>query len=155
MTSDDIEALLSDFTDRTDPKSGHSAPEGRMTEGSDTERPGEFQPNEPRLDRSFASKYLDELIIGILFRSGETNGMEIIRTFADIFGVQFSPGTVYPHLHSLEEEGVLACRESVQTKEYYVDDDAAGREYISSIMEQMVCMSGFLGSSTRDIEERE
>jgi DNA-binding transcriptional ArsR family regulator len=102
------------------------------------------------VDRTFASEYLDELILAILLRRGEANGMEIIRTFARRFGVQFSPGTVYPHLHSLEEEGLLACRECVQTKEYSIDDAEATRERIDATVTQMSRLSVFLETAQSD-----
>jgi DNA-binding PadR family transcriptional regulator len=135
--SDSIDTLLRELTDHTEqpPSYRHSQSETGPT------------PTGRHLDRSFASEYLDELIIAILFRCGEANGMDIIREFTHLFGVQFSPGTVYPHLHSLEEDGVLTCRECVQTKEYRIDDTDSAREYIESTRAQISCLSKFLDAA--------
>ena len=99
------------------------------------------------VDRAFASEYLDELILAILLRRGELNGMEVIREFSRLFNIQFSPGTVYPHLHSLEGDGLLACRECVQTKEYSIDDSEAAQDRIDSALAQMSRLSTFLATT--------
>ena len=137
MTNDDIDALLREVTDRDEQQSDHTATSPATDGTLDPDRSGSHPSAGPRLDRSFASEYLDELIIAILFRCEEANGMDIIREFTHRFGVQFSPGTVYPHLHTLEEEGVLDCRECVQIKEYRIDDHEAAREYLDSIVAQL------------------
>jgi DNA-binding PadR family transcriptional regulator len=154
MSNDDISTLLHEFTDQTERQPDRPPAQMPTNEAPDTGRPDDSHSSGVRLDRSFASEYLDELIIAILFRCDEANGMDIIREFTHLFGVQFSPGTVYPHLHSLEEEGVLACRERVQTKEYHIDDEEAGREYIRSVLSQMTCLRDFLGTIPQESEQR-
>ena len=144
MTDTEIEALLREFTDRAEQQFEQSA---TAPDGSARGRP-----REASLDRSFASEYLDELIISVLFRCEEANGMDIIREFAHRFGVQFSPGTVYPHLHSLEEEGVLACHERVQTKEYTIDDPEAAREYLDSTLTQLACLQRFIDATDNEVD---
>jgi DNA-binding PadR family transcriptional regulator len=99
---------------------------------------------QPNLSRSMACEYLDELIIIVLCQVGETNGMDIIRELTALFGVQFSPGTVYPHLHSLEEKGMLSRRESVQTKEYRISDEQAAINHLDSTMSQLRFLSSVL-----------
>lgn len=146
MVEDQINALLVELekeTSRVPQQSGEAAPRKVELEQDSVERKTAVDAG---LDRSFASEYLDELIIAILFRCDEANGMDVIREFTHRFGVQFSPGTVYPHLHSLEEEGVLACRECVQTKEYRIDDQATAQEYIESSLTQLLVLSKLLGS---------
>lgn len=150
MTNDDIETLLYEFADQGQQHSEHTATQPSRNDTLEADRSGISPLDGGGLDRSFASEYLDELIIAVLFRCEEANGMDIIREFTHLFGVQFSPGTVYPHLHSLEEEGVLACRECVQTKEYHIDDEEAAREYISAVLNQMSYLNDFLGTITCD-----
>ncbi len=143
MTDNDIETVLSELTD------------GVEQQLEQPEMSGEMDADGPpaggvHLDRSFVSEYLDELIIAILFRCDEANGMDIIREFTHRFDVQFSPGTVYPHLHSLEEEGVLACRESIRTKEYRIDDPETAAAYLDSVLSQLSCLGQFINSTVQD-----
>jgi DNA-binding transcriptional ArsR family regulator len=123
---------------------GYGSTQMPTNDAAESGRLGESPSGAANLDRSFVSDYLDELIIAILLRCGEANGMDLIREFTHCFGVQFSPGTVYPHLHSLEEQGILARRERVQTKEYRIDDELAAREYLDSTETQLVCLGEFL-----------
>lgn len=147
MNEDDVETLLRELHDqgKQHPERSSARTSGPDTSGSDLT--GSPPLSGIRLDRSFASEYLDELIIGILFRCEEANGMEIIREFTHLFGVQFSPETVYPHLHSLEEDGILARRDCVQTKEYRIADAQTAREYITSTVTQLSCLSEFLDTT--------
>lgn len=146
-----IELLLREFDGQTElhpEQSMEQPPTNKPAKAG----PSDESPQEPlQLDRSFASTYLDELIIAILCCREEANGMEIIRELTHRFGVQFSPGTVYPHLHSLEEEGTLACREAVQTKEYRIDDWHTARESLQSTVRQLSQLSAFLDASTQGI----
>ena len=146
MTDNDIETLLSEFTNRVEQQLEQSATSDEVGIGDS----GGSPTGGVNLDRSFVSEYLDELIIAILFRCDEANGMDIIREFTHRFGVQFSPGTVYPHLHSLEEEGVLVCRESVQTKEYRIDDPEAAAAYLDSVLSQLSCLEQFVSTTVQD-----
>ena len=157
MTDDNLQRLLREIAER-DEQLPDQRSVGELLDGmTETARAGGS--TSLRLDRSFASEYLDELIIAILFRHDEANGMDIIREFSHLFGVQFSPGTVYPHLHSLEEEGILECRECVQTKEYRIVDEQTARAYLESTLAQLSCLRDFLAggleTSTPSDEEAE
>lgn len=152
MINDDMQSFLEETTDRAEQQHDDHSPQPTSPDTSAPASPGDASSSVARLERSFASEYLDELIIAILFRCEEANGMDIIREFTHQFGVQFSPGTVYPHLHSLEEEGILARRECVQTKEYRVDDSDAAREYLTSVLSQLTCVEAFLAGTARPTE---
>lgn len=152
MINDDVESLLEGATDRAEQQHGDHSPQPMSSSNSAPAGLGTASSSGARLERSFASEYLDELIIAILFRCEEANGMDIIREFTHQFGVQFSPGTVYPHLHSLEEEGILARRECVQTKEYRIDDPEAARTYLTSVLSQLTCVEAFLSGTGRETE---
>jgi hypothetical protein len=145
MTDNDIETLLSEFTDRVE----QQLEQAETSDDVDATTPDGPPAGSVHLDRSFVSEYLDELIIAILFRCDEANGMEIIREFTHRFGVQFSPGTVYPHLHSLEEEDVLVCREGVRTKEYRIDDPEVAAAYLDSVLSQLSCLEEFMSATVQ------
>ena len=152
MNDDDMKALLDEATDQAEQHHDDPSPQLAPSASSAPASRGDAPPAGVRLERSFASEYLDELIIAVLFRCEEANGMDIIREFTHRFGVQFSPGTVYPHLHSLEEEGVLARRECVQTKEYRIDDPEAARARLTSVLSQLTCLESFLSGTGTEAE---
>ena len=62
---------------------------------------------------------LSELVVLLVgLRESGAHGKGIMEDVNRFFGTRLSPGTVYPTLHDLDEEGVLEMRELVQTKEY-------------------------------------
>ena len=73
-------------------------------------------------------------------RSSETHGKGVMDDIEEFFGVDLSPGTVYPVLHDLEEEGLLSMHELVQTKEYSVEDAEATAEMLRRTMGQHLAL---------------
>ncbi len=147
--------LSQESSTHTQQPSGHDSTQAQANGVTDSDRvPGPLGEN-TQLDRSFASEHLDELILAILLSHGEANGMEIIRECTRRFGVQFSPGTVYPHLHSLEEDGTLAQRETVQTKEYRIADEQAAKDSLTATTTQLTWLSEFFGTTLRQTESPE
>lgn len=53
-------------------------------------------------------------------------GRDLIDALVDV-GYSVSPGTAYPVLHDLHDEGLLDVREFVRSKRYHVADEAAVR----------------------------
>ncbi|MEF8808812.1 PadR family transcriptional regulator, partial [Natronomonas sp.] len=78
------------------------------------------------------------LLVGL--RDGDTHGKGVMEDLNRFFGAQLSPGTVYPMLHDLEEEGFLEMRELVQTKEYAIDDGEAVRNELHEAMTQHLAL---------------
>lgn len=139
----------------TQQPSGYDSAQAPTDDVTDPNRVAGSPEEDTQLDRSFASEHLDELILAILFCQGEANGMEVIRECTRCFGVQFSPGTVYPHLHSLEEDGILAQRETVQTKEYRIVDEQAAADALTATTTQLTRLSGFFATTLRQTETPE
>ena len=80
---------------------------------------------------------LDELLVVLVaVRDGGAHGKGLMADLADVFDVRLSPGTVYPKLHDLEEEGILEVHELVRTKEYRIDDPEAARGLVERAFEQ-------------------
>jgi DNA-binding PadR family transcriptional regulator len=61
-----------------------------------------------------------------------------------VFDTELSPGTVYPRLHDLDDQGLLRARELVQTTEYLVDGDEAAGERVESAMRQHLALGCLL-----------
>lgn len=96
------------------------------------------------VDDGLVKQSLDELLVMLIaLRTNDAHGKGIMGDVNRFFGTQLSPGTVYPTLHDLEERGLLEVHELVQTKEYFLRDEAAAREAVREAMRQHLAM-GFL-----------
>jgi hypothetical protein len=74
-------------------------------------------------DEAYVKASLDELLMALVaLRSSDTHGKQLLDDLAANFDTTLSPGTVYPRLHGLCEDGVFERRELVKTKEYTLDD---------------------------------
>ena len=92
-----------------------------------------------RLDfeEALVKESLDEVLL-VLVALGEegTHGKGLMSDLETFFGANLSPGTVYPRLHELEEEGLLEVHELVRTKEYRIADAEAAQDRIHQAFKQ-------------------
>ena len=104
-----------------------------------------FPGEEVELDESVVKGNLDAVLLALVAtQDHNTHGKGLMETLASAFGAEFSPGTVYPSLHDLEEEGCLETRELVRTKEYAVDDADLSREQVAAAARQHLLLGAFL-----------
>ena len=93
------------------------------------------------VDEGLVKQSLPELLAALVeLRSSETHGKGVMDDIEEFFGVDLSPGTVYPVLHDLEEEGLLSMHELVQTKEYSVEDAEATAKMLRRTMDQHLAL---------------
>ncbi|USZ71104.1 PadR family transcriptional regulator [Natronosalvus halobius] len=85
-----------------------------------------------QFDDAIIKENLDEILLMLISLHGETHGKELLSDLTHLFGAQLSPGTVYPSLHELEDEGVLSMHAKVRTKEYAIADE----DYVRTTVEQ-------------------
>jgi DNA-binding PadR family transcriptional regulator len=96
---------------------------------------------------------LDELLLSIVaLRSSDTHGKQLLDDLGGEFDTMLSPGTVYPRLHGLCDEGVLQRRELVSTKEYTLDDTEAARARIAEAAKQHLALGMVLHAALEDGE---
>lgn len=88
--------------------------------------------DEVQFDEAIIKENLDEILLMLIAMHEETHGKELLSDLTHLFGAQLSPGTVYPSLHSLEEEDVLSMHAKVRTKEYSIADE----EYVRATVER-------------------
>lgn len=99
-------------------------------------------------DEELVTCSLDEILLALVtLRTEGTHGTGLIDDIDGLFGVEPSPGTVYPRLHDLDAEGPLARHDLVRTKQYVVDDDSAARERLESAMHQHLAVGLFLAAA--------
>lgn len=100
-----------------------------------------FEGRTPDIDDGLIKQSLPELLTMLVaLRTSDTHGKGVMEDINRFFGAQLSPGTVYPTLHELDEEGLLEMRELVQTKEYTIDDTEAARESLQNAMTQHLAL---------------
>lgn len=105
------------------------------------------------IDGGLVKQSLDELLVVLVaLRSHDTHGKGVMGDIERFFGAELSPGTVYPALHRLEEEGVLEMRELVQTKEYAVEDREAIRRSLGDAMRQHLAVGLVLRYALTELE---
>ena len=88
-------------------------------------------------EEALVKESLDEVLL-VLVALGEegTHGKGLMSDLKTFFDANLSPGTVYPRLHELEEEGLLEVQELVRTKEYRIADEERVGERIAGAMQQ-------------------
>jgi hypothetical protein len=111
-----------------------------------------FDGREFRFDESVVKENLNVLLLLLIaHRSSDTHGKGLMGDLATVFDARLSPGTVYPQLHDLEEEGLLEVQELVRTKEYLIDDEEALAERVTDAMEQHLALGLFLRAALSDL----
>ncbi len=104
-----------------------------------------FPQSAVELDESVVKGNLEAVLLALVAtQDRNTHGKGLMETLSTSFGADFSPGTVYPCLHELEEEGCLETRELVRTKEYAVHDEELSRDHIEAAAQQHLALGAFL-----------
>lgn len=104
-----------------------------------------FPQSKVELDESVVKGNLEAVLLALVAtQDRNTHGKGLMETLSTSFGADFSPGTVYPCLHELEEEGCLETRELVRTKEYAVHDEELSRDHIEAAAQQHLALGAFL-----------
>jgi hypothetical protein len=145
-----VESLLRELEEFERIDADRSGTDGRRVWDDDRDRPREvlsivmnnlFPDTDFRFDEDLIKQNLDEtLLLLITLRSSGTHGKGLMDDLARLFDAHLSPGTVYPQLHQLEEEGLLRMQEKVRTKEYHVGDDREVRARLERSMSQHLAL---------------
>ena len=102
-------------------------------------------------DDEIVKQTLDEILIALISLRDGTHGKALIDDLSRLFDAELSPGTVYPRLHDIENDGTLAMHELVRTKEYSVDDDEAAKSRIERAMYHHLALGLFLHDSLEEL----
>jgi len=113
-----------------------------------------FDDDEFMFDDETVKSNLEEiLLLPVAHRSSDSHGKGLMGDLAAVFDTRLSPGTVYPRLHDLEDEGALEVHELVRTKEYRVNDEEKLRERVESAMEQHLALGYFMQSALESLDD--
>lgn len=108
--------------------------------------------DEFEFDEETVKANLDEILLMLVaLRESQTHGKGLMEDLEQVFGAQLSPGTVYPRLHELEEQGILQVQELVRTKEYRIDDPEMCREQVEGAMRQHLALGFFFKAALDEL----
>lgn len=93
------------------------------------------------------------LLLLVAHREQDTHGKGLMSDLATVFDTRLSPGTVYPRLHDLEEDGLLQAQELVRTKEYRINDAEGMYKRIEAAMHQHLVLGLFFQTALADFDE--
>lgn len=68
------------------------------------------------------TEYIDEILLLLIAARDGACGKELLQDIRQLFGTDLSPGTVYPHLSNLADNGVLEMKKLARKKVYYIPD---------------------------------
>jgi hypothetical protein len=104
-----------------------------------------------RFDEDMVKQNLDEMLLLLVsLRSEGTHGKGLMDDLSRLFDARLSPGTVYPQLHELEDDGLLRMHEKVRTKEYHIGDDREVRARLEGSMYQHLALAYTIYLSLED-----
>jgi len=85
---------------------------------------------------------LDELILSLIaLQPGSRNGSQLRTTLTNHFDTAISPGTLYPQLNELNDEGLLIKQDGIRTKEYDINDVEAVRARLNKRRQQHLALA--------------
>jgi hypothetical protein len=149
-----VEQLYRELTDeepveRTGGSGGSDAGSEAVVDGVTSQL---FPEESFQFDEELVKHSLEELLLVLVaLRDAETHGKGLMEDLSSLFDARLSPGTVYPRLHDLEEEGALEMHELVRTKEYRIDDADAARADIETAMRQHLALGFVFYSALQDL----
>lgn len=90
-----------------------------------------------RFDEDIVKHSLEELLIALVaVNDSNTHGKSLMEDISLVFDSRLSPGTVYPALHALEEDGTLEQHKLVRTKVYDIGDSEMSMKRLEETMKQ-------------------
>ncbi|QIB75677.1 PadR family transcriptional regulator [Halogeometricum borinquense] len=97
---------------------------------------------------------LDEILLLLIAVRGEACGKELLQDLRRLFGVDLSPGTVYPHLNDLADEGMLDMTELTKRKIYRIADAEATFNSVEPAVNRLITFSLVLKALIIDCKTR-
>ena len=105
-----------------------------------------------RFDEDLIKESLDDLLLVLIaLKDGGAHGKGLMSDLANHFDAHLSPGTIYPRLHDLKEEGLLEVHELVKTKKYSIADTERARRRIERTLQHHIAIGSVFQASLDEI----
>jgi hypothetical protein len=102
------------------------------------------------LEEDLLKSGLDDLLLGMIAARDGACG-KTLRSDLFAIGYDISPGTLYPHLHDLESDGVLTMHEGVKTKEFRLADPDEVRDHLRFRVRNLLALAIALETGRSEI----
>lgn len=97
---------------------------------------------------------LDEILLQLIMTREMACGKELTQDLRCLFNVDLSPGTVYPHLSDLTDEGILNVTEMKCQKIYTIADLSGTVDRIETAVNRQVTFALVMKALLVDIKSR-
>ena len=105
-----------------------------------------------RFDEDLIKESLDDLLLVLIaLKDGGAHGKGLMGDLANHFDAHLSPGTIYPRLHDLKQEGLLEVHELVKTKRYSIADTERARRRIEQTLQHHIAIGSVFQASLDEI----
>ena len=84
---------------------------------------------------------IDEILLLLIAVRDGACGKELLRDIRRLFGTDLSPGTVYPHLNDLADDGILEMQKLSKRKVYRLSDPDAALTRVDHAADQLLLFS--------------
>lgn len=84
--------------------------------------------------------YLDEVLLILIMSHDGACGQDLVQDLYRL-GSGLSPGTIYPHLHDLADDGLLEMHEQRRTKQFEVTDTEAVKQRVEEAFQDLSVLS--------------
>ena len=92
--------------------------------------------------------HIDEILLLLIAVRDGACGKELLQDIRRLFGADLSPGTVYPHLSDLADDGNLEMQKFSKRKVYRLSDSDAAISRIDHVADQLLLFSLVLKAMT-------
>lgn len=98
------------------------------------------------IDENHVLAELDEILLLLIAVRGEAIGTELGDDLNRVFGTTLSPGTIYPRLADLTDQGLLTVTELPRRKVYEIADEEAVYDRLEAEIDRLLAFSVTLRS---------
>lgn len=95
------------------------------------------------LNDRLVKAYLDEVLLVLISAREGACGQDLIQDLYRL-GCGLSPGTIYPHLHELSDDGILDMHEQRCTKQFEIADHGEVTEIVNDTLEDLESLFSLL-----------
>jgi len=96
------------------------------------------------------TEHIDAILLLLIAVRDGACGKELLQDIRRLFGTDLSPGTVYPHLRNLADDGILEMQKLSKRKVYRLPDPDAAFTRVDHVADQLLLFSFVLKAALTD-----
>lgn len=103
-----------------------------------------------RISDEIVTEHIDEILLPLIAVHDGACGKKLLQDIRRVFGTDLSPGTVYPHLTQLADDGILEMKKLSKRKVYTLADPDAALAQADHVVDQLLLFSFVLKTVLTD-----